>query len=494
MATVRKIEQKIPTIRKKKRVAAYARISMVTEQMMHSLSAQVSHYSSLIQKNPEWEYAGVYADEGISGTSTSKRKGFQELLQDCEDGKIDIVLVKSISRFARNTVDLLETVRHLKDIGVEVRFERENISSFTGDGELMLTLLASFAQEESESLSRNEKWAIKKKFENGESHVPLRSFGYDWDPDTWCCVINEEEAKWVRYIYKRFLSGASVKAIAKEMRENGVKAVRGEPLGRTTIRRILTSELYVGDVILQRYYTPAIGKPKLNNGEVPKYMVSDAHPAIVSREDYEAAKKLLAERAETADNYGYVPHLFAGLVKCGKCGSACNYVSIHRCPEKSNIECRLRKEKKCDLLPIREHELIEAVGDIKAVKQIVLFDERIEIAFKNGKAKTVCRDYPEGRYSCFSGKLVCAACEKTFIRMTSHKTRHIWTCNNRKIDKESCPVSSIPESELIEATESFLGDGNYKIQFYVKVEMVRVYEDRLDFIFRDGSVKTWQRK
>lgn len=198
MPVITTIQTTLPRVTKRKRVAAYARVSMDCEQLLHSLSAQVSYYSSLIQKNPEWEYAGVYIDEGITGTSTKHRDEFKRLIADCEAGKIDLILVKSISRFARDTVDLLDTVRHLKDIGVEVRFERENISTFTGDGEVLLTLLASFAQEESESLSRNEKWAIKKKFEKGMSNTSLRCFGYDWDSETGTCIRIETKQKEVK--------------------------------------------------------------------------------------------------------------------------------------------------------------------------------------------------------------------------------------------------------------------------------------------------------
>lgn len=165
MRKIERIEPTVPQIRRKKRVAAYARVSMETDRLNHSLSAQVSYYSDLIQKNPEWEYAGVYADSFISGTSTKNRAEFQRMIADCEDGRIDIVLTKSISRFARNTVDLLETVRHLKSIGVEVRFEKENINSLKADGEVMLSILASFAQEESVSISNNVKWGTRKRFD-----------------------------------------------------------------------------------------------------------------------------------------------------------------------------------------------------------------------------------------------------------------------------------------------------------------------------------------
>lgn len=157
MAKITKVEQTLPTINEKKKVAAYARVSMESERMNHSLSAQISYYSSLIQKNPDWQYAGVFADDGVSGTGTAKRSEFRRMIETAENGEIDIILTKSIQRFARNTVDLLETVRHLKDIGVEVRFEKEHINSMSGDGELMLTILASFAQEESRSISENVK-------------------------------------------------------------------------------------------------------------------------------------------------------------------------------------------------------------------------------------------------------------------------------------------------------------------------------------------------
>lgn len=155
MPKIQRIEAKKPVQVQLKRVAAYARVSVDTDQLMHSLSAQISYYSTLIQGNPEWEYAGVYADAGISGTDTRLRQRFQDLIADCEDGKNDIVLTKSISRFARNTVDLLATGRHLRELGVEVRFEREHVNTFTGDGEVMLSILASFAEQESISLSQN---------------------------------------------------------------------------------------------------------------------------------------------------------------------------------------------------------------------------------------------------------------------------------------------------------------------------------------------------
>ena len=198
MAKIIKVEQTVPTIKTKKKVAAYARVSMESERMNHSLSAQISYYSTLIQKNPDWQYAGVFADDGISGTSIEKRDEFKRMIAAAEKGDIDIILTKSIQRFARNTVDLLETVRRLKDIGVEVRFEKEHINSMDGDGELMLTILASFAQEESRSISENVKWGTRKRFEQGIPNGKFQIYGYRWDGDQ--LVVEPEKAKIVKLI------------------------------------------------------------------------------------------------------------------------------------------------------------------------------------------------------------------------------------------------------------------------------------------------------
>ena len=239
MRRIRKIEQKLPSIRERKKVAAYARVSMESERMHHSLSAQVSFYSNFIQKNPEWEYAGVYADYGISGTGMKKRKEFQRMLQDAKDGKIDLILTKSIQRFARNTVDLLSTVRQLKDIGVEVWFEKENIRSMSGDGELMMSILASFAQEESRSISENVRWRIKKGFEKGKPNGHFRVYGYRWEGDN--LVIVPEEAAIVKRIFQNFLDGKSRLETEREFAAEGIKTRGGYPWMDTNIRVILTN-------------------------------------------------------------------------------------------------------------------------------------------------------------------------------------------------------------------------------------------------------------
>ena len=271
MPNLRKIEAAVPTIREKKKVAAYARVSMQSERMLHSLSAQVSYYSGLIQKNPDWEYAGVYADDFISGTNTVKRDEFKRMLADCEAGKIDIILTKSISRFARNTVDLLETVRHLKDLGIEVRFEKENIRSMDGDGELMLTILASFAQEESRSISDNVKWGTRKRFEKGIPNGRFQIYGYRWEGDH--LVIQEDEAKIVRLIYDNYLNGLSAETTEKQLAKMGVKSYKGQHFGNSSIRQILGNITYTGNLLFQKEYViDTISKrSKINRGELLDY-------------------------------------------------------------------------------------------------------------------------------------------------------------------------------------------------------------------------------
>ena len=289
------VEPKKPALKPRKKVAAYARVSMDTERLKHSLSAQVSHYSARIQKNPEWQYAGVFADNAISGTGTDKRDEFNRLIAACDAGDVDIVLVKSISRFARNTVDLLETVRHLKDIGVDVWFEDEGIHSMEGDGELMLTILASFAQEESRSISENCKWGIRKRYERGESRG-FKIYGYRTKKGK--LVIQEDEAAVVRRIFQMFLDGDSCYIIGQKLEAEGVRSLMGKKLHGEVISNMIRQEKYTGCTLAQKFFTEnhVTHKQTKNNGELPMYFIEGTHPAIISMETFQAAQKEFAER------------------------------------------------------------------------------------------------------------------------------------------------------------------------------------------------------
>ena len=324
MAKITKVEERIPSIKKKKKVAAYARVSEESERMNHSLSAQISYYSSLIQQNPDWQYAGVFADDGISGTSIAKRDEFKHMLAAAENGEIDIILTKSIQRFARNTVDLLETIRHLKDIGVEVRFEKEHISSMSGDGELMLTILASFAQEESRSISENVKWATRKHFEQGIPNGRFQIYGYRWKDDH--LVVETEEAKIVRLIFENYLHGLSAESTEKQLAEMGIKSYKGYHFSNSSIRQILNNVTYTGNLLLQKEYVadPISGKSKINHGELPQYWVEGTHEAIIPMEVFQAVQEEKSHRREQGvfANWSINTSCFTSKIKCGICGKS----------------------------------------------------------------------------------------------------------------------------------------------------------------------------
>ena len=324
MVKVTRVERTVPTVKKKKKVAAYARISMESERMNHSLSAQISYYSSLIQKNPDWEYAGVFADDGISSTGIAKRDEFKRMIAAAENGEIDVILTKSIQRFARNTVDLLETVRHLKDIGVEVRFEKEHINSMSGDGELMMTILASFAQEESRSISDNVKWGIRKRMQNGIPNGHFRVYGYRWEDDELVIVL--EEAEVVRRIYQNFLDGKSRLETEREFAAEGITTREGYPWMDSNIRNVLTNITYTGNLLLQKEYIsdPITKKRKKNRGELPQYYVENSHPAIIDKETFDYVQSEITRRKELGPlaNKSLNTCCFTGKIKCPYCGQS----------------------------------------------------------------------------------------------------------------------------------------------------------------------------
>lgn len=320
MKKITKIEPVLPILPKQKKVAAYARVSRDTERLINSVSAQISYYSTLIQNNSEWDYVGVYADFGISGTSTSKRSEFLRMLNDCEKGKIDIILCKSISRFARNTVDLLETVRHLKSLNIEVRFEKERINSLSENGELMLSLLASFAQEESRSISENCKWGIRKRFQSGEAGVTNKHLlGYKYDEEQKKYIIIPEEAEIVQQMFKMYLDGISLRHIAKSLNKANFRTVNGCKFSETSVNIMLHNEIYAGDIRRQKYYIKDhVNKIKVKNcGELPQYYMFDCHEAIIDRKTYVKVQTEMERRA-AMQNPTYP---FTRKIKCGICGN-----------------------------------------------------------------------------------------------------------------------------------------------------------------------------
>lgn len=364
-----------------KRVAAYARVSLETDKLEHSLSAQREHFAALIRENCEWRLAGVYADSFISGTETSRRSEFRRLIADCEQGKIDVVLCKSISRFARNTVDLLKTIRRLNELGVDVRFEKENISSLSGEGELMLTILASFAQEESRSVSENVKWGIRKRFKAGTAEVRNKSvFGYRYDGEKY--VVVPEEAEVVREIFLNYVSGVSLRKISERLRERGFKTPRGFDFSHSQIDYIVHNELYIGNIVLQKTYVrDFITHKKLpNRGELPQYRLFGCHEPIIDEETFLKAQAESTRRAAKSN------HRFSGKLICGACGK-----KFTRRSNKGKYACwhcrdclsiKLKEDKLLALFDMTDEEFSENVESVTALENgglaVKFYDGRTE--------------------------------------------------------------------------------------------------------------------
>lgn len=312
----------IPEQPKAIRVAAYARVSTGKDTMLHSLSAQISYYSDMIQNHPGWLYCGVYADEALTGTK-GNRPQFQKMLEDCRLGKLDLVITKSISRFARNTVTLLETVREMKSLGVDVFFEEQNIHTLSSEGELMMTILASYAQEESLSVSENMKWRVRKNFENG---IPWNVVVLGYRLVEGRFEVVPEEAEIIRLIYDLYLSGLGYMAIAQELRDKGLKTRNGHAWSHTSVLWVLHNYVYTGNLMLQSTYTEShiTKKYRMNQGEYPLYHVEGAHTAIIPQEVFDAVQKEAEHRAakfQKTENMSLTS--YTGRVYCGKCGAKC---------------------------------------------------------------------------------------------------------------------------------------------------------------------------
>lgn len=309
----------------KRRTAGYARVSTDKDEQFTSYEAQVDYYTQFIQRHRGWEFVKVYTDEGISGLDTKKREGFNEMIKDALSGNIDLIITKSVSRFARNTVDSLTTIRKLKDKGVEVYFEKENIWTFDGKGELLLTIMSSLAQEESRSISENVTWGQRKRFSDGKITLPYKCFlGYEkGETKDAPPVINPEQAELVRRIYALFMSGKTPYGIAKMLTAEHISTPAGKEKWRSkTIESILTNEKYRGSARLQKKFTVDFltKKMKPNEGEVPQYYIEESHEAIIAPEEWDAVQDEFERRKTIGKAYSGRSVLSAKIV-CGDCGA-----------------------------------------------------------------------------------------------------------------------------------------------------------------------------
>ena len=375
--TVKKIEATKPTLSaqystftRKRKVAAYARVSTAKEEQENSFEAQVSYYTQKIQANPEWVFVEVYSDEGITGTNTKKRDGFNRMIEDALAGKIDLILTKSVSRFARNTVDSLVTIRQLKEKGVEVFFEKENIYTLDAKGELLLTIMSSLAQEEARSISENTSWGRRKSFADGKVSLGYSNFlGYDKGPDGEL-VINEEQAKIVRRIYSEFLAGKTPGGIAKGLTADGIETPGHKKVWQaSTVLNILKNEKYYGAAILQKEITVSyLTKEKRpNTGELPMYYIEKDHEPIVSPETFQMVQEEMRRRREAGSNMQCVS-IFSSRIICGDCGgyygrkiwhSSTKYTAWHW-----HCNAKFQKRKYCETPTLKEESLEETFVEV----------------------------------------------------------------------------------------------------------------------------------
>ncbi|MGN0163475.1 MAG: recombinase family protein [Candidatus Ornithomonoglobus sp.] len=380
-ATVNRFTATPINSRTKRKVAAYARVSTDTEEQLTSYEAQVDYYTSYIKSRDDWEFVNVYTDEGITGTSTKHREGFKQMVRDALDGKIDLIITKSVSRFARNTVDSLTTIRRLKENGTECYFEKENIWTFDGKGELLLTIMSSIAQEEARSISENCTWGQRKRFADGKVSIPFKSvLGYDRGEDG-NLVINQEQAKLVRRIYGMFLQGQSAYAIARKLTEENIPTPAGKATWyASTVKSILTNEKYKGDALLQKTYTSDFltKKKKINKGEVQQYYVKNNHEAIIEPEIFDMVQKLMGQ-TKSGKNRKSSVSIFSSKIRCGECGSYYGSKVWHSNDKYRRIiwQCnhKFDNEKKCST-PHLDEEKIKQVF-VSAMNKLITSKEQL---------------------------------------------------------------------------------------------------------------------
>lgn len=368
--------------RPKLRVAAYCRVSTDSDEQATSYEAQVEHYTAFIKQNSEWEFAGIFADDGISGTNTKKREEFNRMIGECMAGNIDLIVTKSISRFARNTLDCLKYIRELKEKNIPVFFEKENINTMDSKGEVLLTIMASLAQQESQSLSQNVKLGLQYRYQNGEVQVNHNRFlGYTKDEDGHL-IIEPVEAEVVKRIYREYLEGASLLQICRSLKADSILTAANKPHWRPeTVKKILQNEKYIGDALLQKTYTvDFLTKKRVkNNGIVPQYYVENSHEPIIPRELFMQIQEEMVRRANLRGGKDGKKRVYSSkyalssIVYCGQCGDIYRRVHWNNRGYKSIVwRCVSRLEEKgseCTAPTINEETLQTAV--VKAINELL---------------------------------------------------------------------------------------------------------------------------
>jgi len=498
---------------RKKRVAAYARVSTDSDEQLSSYEAQVDFYTRHISSNPEWEFVFVYTDEGISGTNMKKRDGFNRMIADALDGKIDLILTKSISRFARNTVDSLVTVRKLKEKGVEIYFEKENIYTLDAKGEVLITIMSSLAQEESRSISENVTWGKKKSMEDGKISLPYKHFlGYEKGKDDLPKIV-EEEAKIVRKIYSLFLEGKTIRNIAHYLTDQGIPTPSGKKQWNvSTITSILSNEKYKGDALLQKTYTvDFLSKTiKKNEGEMQQYYIENSHPAIINPETFDLVQNELRKRRPNRRQLNSNSP-FAAKIICSECGGYYGSKVWHSNSKYRNLLWQCNRKyadgKFCDTPHIREDELkpafIQAVNQILGNKEryIANFEELLPLLADTSVLEKKLEEH-QSEHEAVINRIRLYMEENTreiqdqaeYNRRQSEMSKHCRDLENQitKIKDQILEQNTRKEKirrflDELRQMNNLITEFDEKL-WHAAVELVTVHLDKtLSFTFRDGT-------
>ncbi|MEN6470931.1 MAG: recombinase family protein [Clostridiaceae bacterium] len=490
----------------KLRVAAYCRVSTDSDEQASSYEAQIEHYTAHINSHPDWTLAGIFADDGISGTNTKNRGEFNRLIDECMAGNVDMVITKSISRFARNTLDCLKYIRQLKDKGIPVFFEKEGINTMDSKGEVLLTIMASLAQQESQSLSQNVKLGLQYRYQQGEVQINCKWFlGYTKDENKHLVIV-PEEAEVVKRIYREYLDGASVLKIARGLEADGI--LNGAGRGRwhtSNINQILRNEKYIGDALLQKTYTTDFLTKKRvkNNGIVPQYYVENGHEAIIPRDIFMRVQEELVRRravhtSPSGKNRVFSSnHCFSNMVFCGTCGEIFRRVHWNNRGKKSIVwRCISRLENTglfCNARTVLESAIEQAL--VTAINQTLCDKDSFLATLQNNietvllhEQDTTLADIDQ-RLSELQAKLMKLASSKVdydkvgneIYRLRDEKQKALLQCANRdELKNRIADMGTFLREQPSALTE-------YDEQLVRRlIEKVTVFEDKLTVEFKSG--------
>lgn len=490
----------------KLRVAAYCRVSTDSEEQASSYDVQVKHYTSYIEGNSEWELAGIFADDGISGTNTKKRDEFNRMIEACMEGNIDMIITKSISRFARNTLDCLKYIRQLKDKDIAVFFEKENINTMDSKGEIMLTIMASLAQQESQSLSQNVKLGIQYRYQQGEVQVNHNRFlGYTKDENK-RLVIDPAGAEVVKRIYREYLEGASLLQIARGLEAEGILTAANKKKWRPeTIKKILQNEKYIGDALLQKTYTVDFLSKKrvVNNGIVPQYYVENSHEPIIPREIFMQVQEEFVRRANLYMGKNGKKRVYSSryalssIVYCSECGEIYRRVHWNNRGYRSIVwRCVSRLEEKgsdCCSPTVNEETLqnavVKAINEALCSKNTFLETLQVNIA-------TVLNEEDDKATNDFDEKL--EELQKELLNLANSKADYntvadeIYRLRNLKQNTQVQNAERQGKRQRIEEMTEFLNEQTGELQEYDEqlvrrlIEKITIFDDKVIVEFKSS--------